>query len=119
VRHEERKEGSTGYTLRRLVRLWMNMFFNFSVMPLRLAGALGFLLCLLGATLAVVVVIEKMLHEAPIQGWASLMAAVSVFSGAQLLILGVIGEYLGRTYLTLSGRPQSLVRSIRRHDPSA
>jgi undecaprenyl-phosphate 4-deoxy-4-formamido-L-arabinose transferase len=62
---------------------------------------------------------EKLLHDTPIQGYASLMAAVSVFSGAQLLILGVIGEYLGRTYLTLAGRPQSLVRSVRRHEPGA
>lgn len=119
VRHEERKEGSSGYTFRKLVRLWMNMFFNFSVMPLRLAGILGLLLCGLGVVLVVVVVMEKLLHDTPIQGYASLMAAVSVFSGAQLLILGVIGEYLGRTYLTLAGRPQSLVRSVRRHEPGA
>lgn len=119
VRHEARREGSSGYTLRKLVRLWMNMFFNFSVMPLRLAGILGVLLCALGAVLVFMAVAEKLLHNTPIQGYASLMAAVSVFSGAQLLILGVIGEYLGRTYLTLAGRPQSLVRSVRRHQPGA
>lgn len=119
VRHEERTQGSSGYTLRKLLRLWMNMFFNFSIMPLRLAGILGVLLCALGAVLVCVVVVEKLLHDTPIQGYASLMAAVSVFSGAQLLILGVIGEYLGRTYLTLAGRPQSLVRSVRRHEPGA
>jgi glycosyltransferase involved in cell wall biosynthesis len=119
VRHEQRREGSSGYTLRKLVRLWMNMFFNFSVMPLRLAGMAGVFFCSLGAIIVTIVLVEKVLHGTPIQGWASLMAAVSVFSGAQLLILGVIGEYLGRTYLTVAGRPQSLVRSVRRHEPSA
>ena len=119
VHHEARQEGSSGYTFRKLVRLWMNMFFNFSVMPLRLAGILGLLLCALGAVIVVVVFAEKLMHDTPIQGYASLMAAVSVFSGAQLLILGVIGEYLGRTYLTLAGRPQSLVRSVRLHEPRA
>jgi undecaprenyl-phosphate 4-deoxy-4-formamido-L-arabinose transferase len=119
VHHEARQEGSSGYTFRKLVRLWMNMFFNFSVMPLRLAGILGLLLCALGAVIVFVVFAEKLMHDTPIQGYASLMAAVSVFSGAQLLILGVIGEYLGRTYLTLAGRPQSLVRSVRLHEPRA
>lgn len=118
VRHEARSQGSSGYTFRKLVRLWMNMFFNFSVMPLRFAGILGLLLCALGAVMLLVVVVEQLVYGIPIAGYASLMVAVSLFSGAQLLILGVIGEYIGRTYLTVAGRPQSLVRSVRRHDPA-
>lgn len=117
VAHRERADGQSNYTVRRLVRLWMNMFFNFSVMPLRLAGVLGLCLSFLGLLLILMVLAEKLFHETPIQGWASLMAAISVFAGAQLLILGVMGEYLGRTYLTLAGKPQSLPRSIIRHEP--
>lgn len=117
VAHRGREEGQSNYTLRRLVRLWMNMFFNFSVMPLRLAGILGTALSFLGLLMLVVVFVEKMLHATPIQGWASLMAVVSVFSGAQLLMLGVIGEYLGRTYLTLAGKPQAIARDVTRHTP--
>ncbi len=117
VSHRERADGESNYTLRRLVRLWMNMFFNFSVMPLRLAGVVGLILSALGAILVVVVLLEKLIHDTPIQGWASLMAAISVFSGAQLLMLGVIGEYLGRTYLTLAGKPQSIARDVTRHAP--
>ncbi len=118
VEHAKRVEGQSGYTLRRLVRLWMNMFFNFSVMPLRLASLMGTGLCTLGFVLVILVIGEKFLYGEPIKGWASLMAAISVFSGAQLLMLGVIGEYLGRTYLTLAGRPQSLVRTIQEHKPN-
>ena len=116
VRHEERADGNSGYTVRKLLRLWMNMFFNFSVMPLRLAGLIGVALCVVGMLIAGEVLVEKLLHDIPIQGWASIMAAVSIFSGAQLLMLGVNGEYIGRTYLTLAGRPQSLVRTIKKNE---
>jgi undecaprenyl-phosphate 4-deoxy-4-formamido-L-arabinose transferase len=119
VRHEARDSGRSGYTLRRLVRLWMNMFFNFSIMPLRAASILGLVLCLVGLGLAAATVIEYHFLHKPPPGWSSQMAAGSVFSGAQLLILGLLGEYVGRAYLTLSGKPQSLVRSAREHQPPA
>lgn len=112
VQHEKRTDGHSGYTLRKLARLWMNMFFNFSIMPLRVAGLTGAVLCIVGVLMVCMVVLEKLLHAVPMLGWASLMAAISIFSGAQLLMLGIIGEYLGRTYLTLAGRPQSLVRAV-------
>ncbi len=92
VRHEPRVGSRSGYTLRKLVRLWLNMFFNFSIMPLRF-------------------------FKVPQVGWSSLMAAISLFSGSQLLILGVIGEYVGRAYMTVSGKPQSLVRAVTAHRP--
>lgn len=117
VAHRERGDGQSNYTLRRLVRLWMNMCFNFSIMPLRIAGLLGVCLSFFGLLLLVVVVVEKLIDDAPIQGWASLMAAIAVFSGTQLVMLGVIGEYLGRTYLTLAGKPQSIARDVRSHVP--
>ena len=110
VDHAERADGESGYTLRRLVRLWMNMFFNFSIMPLRIASLLGALLCGLGAVLLVTVLVEYFFFAVRQTGWSSLMAALSIFSGSQLLILGVVGEYVGRAYMTLSGKPQALVR---------
>ena len=112
VAHAERRDGSSGYTLRKLVRLWMNMFFNFSIMPLRAASVLGLLLCVAGLAGVVAVFVEWGYGSSGVPGWASLMTAVALFSGCQLLMLGVIGEYLGRTYLTVSGKPQSLVRRI-------
>ncbi len=119
VEHAHREEGQSGYTLRRLVRLWMNMFFNFSVMPLRLASVLGTLLCVVGLVLLVAVLIEHYFSDVQQVGWGSLMAAVAIFSGSQLLILGVLGEYVGRAYMTVSRKPQALVRDVTAYKPAA
>lgn len=113
VRHNERTQGSSSYTLRKLGRLWMAMFINFSVMPLRVSSLVGLAISLLGMVMAVAAIVERFLGDTP-QGWTSLMAAILVFSGVQLLMLGLLGEYLGRLYLTATGRPQFVVREIRR-----
>lgn len=112
VRHAERACGKSGYTPRKLVRLALSLLFDFSVMPLRIAGVLGVVLCLIGAAVLGEVVVETLLVGRHQAGWASLMGALAVFSGAQLLMLGIIGEYVGRAFLTVSGKPQSLVRSV-------
>ena len=117
VAHEERAAGESGYTMRKLVRLWMNMFFNFSIMPLRVASVLGLLLCLAGSIVLLLVVIEHLTSGVRQSGWGSTMAAITIFSGSQLLILGVLGEYVGRAYMTLCGKPQSLVREVMQHQP--
>jgi glycosyltransferase involved in cell wall biosynthesis len=117
VEHAERAEGESGYTLRKLVRLWMNMFFNFSIMPLRLASILGFTMGFIGLIGLLCVLAEYFMFGVRSPGWASLMATVAIFSGAQLVMLGLIGEYVGRAYMTLSGKPQSLVRKVDVHVP--
>jgi glycosyltransferase involved in cell wall biosynthesis len=113
VKHLPRAEGRSNYTLRRLVRLWLNMFVNFSVMPLRLSTLTGFAISIFGAIASVLVFLEAMFYNTP-QGWGSIMAAVLLLSGVQLLILGIVGEYLGRLYLTLNGKPQSIVATVER-----
>lgn len=112
VEHVERSTGRSGYTLRKLVRLAMSLLFDFSVMPLRMASVLGLLLCALGALLLAEVLVETLMVGPRQVGWGSLMGALAVFSGAQLLMLGLIGEYIGRSFLTVSGKPQSLVRAL-------
>jgi undecaprenyl-phosphate 4-deoxy-4-formamido-L-arabinose transferase len=116
VAHLPRARGTSNYTLRRLLRLWMNMFVNFSVMPLRISTVTGFALSALGAVGVVMAVGEALLSSPP-TGWASLMAAVLLLSGVQLLILGIIGEYLGRLYLTANRMPQSVIREVRHAEP--
>jgi undecaprenyl-phosphate 4-deoxy-4-formamido-L-arabinose transferase len=113
VKHLPRAEGRSNYTLRRLVRLWLNMFVNFSVMPLRLSTLTGFVLSIFGALATIAVVVEALFFEPP-PGWGSLMAAVCLLSGVQLLILGIVGEYLGRLYLTANGKPQSVIATVER-----
>src|ERR1700758_2316139 len=115
VRHLPRATGSSNYTLRRLLRLWMNMFVNFSVMPLRISTLTGFVLSALGAVGGAMALGEA-LFSSPPPGWASLMAAVLLLSGLQLLILGIVGEYLGRLYLTANRKPQSGVKEGRRSE---
>jgi glycosyltransferase involved in cell wall biosynthesis len=112
VRHLPRAVGRSNYTLRRLLRLWMSMFINFSVMPLRVSTVTGFVLSALGAIGGTMVVVEALFSRPP-EGWASLMAAVLLLSGVQLLILGIVGEYLGRLYLTVNGKPQSVIKEVR------
>jgi undecaprenyl-phosphate 4-deoxy-4-formamido-L-arabinose transferase len=112
VHHEERKAGASGYTFRRLIRLWMSAWINFSILPLRVATVLGLAMAALGLAGFGWVVWLRVTHQGPAFGWGSLMAALLVFAGAQLVLLGVIGEYLGRVYLTVNQRPQSVVRTV-------
>ncbi len=111
VRHLPRAAGRSNYTLRRLLRLWMSMFVNFSVMPLRISTLAGLALSVLGAIGGVMALTEALVSWTP-PGWASLMSAVLFLSGVQLLILGIVGEYLGRLYLTANRKPQSVVREV-------
>lgn len=113
VRHLPRAAGRSNYTLRRLLRLWTSMFVNFSVMPLRISTIAGFVLSAIGALGGVMAIAEALLSSPP-AGWASLMAAVLLLSGVQLVILGIVGEYLGRLYLTVNGKPQAVVKDVRR-----
>ena len=117
VKHDPRKHGRSGYNLGKLCSLWMNMFFNFSIVPLRLVGFLGVLMCAVCLLMVIVAVGEYFLHGVSFPGWASLMVATAFFSGVTLLMLSFIGEYVGRNYLTLSQMPQSVVRSVVRHEP--
>ena len=112
VHHLARFEGHSNYTLARLMRLWLSMFLNFSVMPLRLATLFGLGFGFLGALAAVIVVAEAIISDKPPQGWASLMVAVLVLAGVQLIVIGVIGEYLGRMFLAVNRKPQYLVREV-------
>jgi len=111
VRHLPRAVGRSNYTMRRLLRLWLNMFVNFSIMPLRLSALTGFALSLIGAVGGIIAVTEALFFDPP-AGWASLMAAVLLLSGVQLVILGIVGEYIGRLYLTANKKPQSVVKSV-------
>ena len=116
VKHLPRMEGRSNYTLRRLVRLWLNLATSFSLAPLRLAVFAGALLALLGAIGAVWTIVEALfVHETPL-GWASTMTAILLVSGVQSMILGIVGEYVGRTFLSANGKPQGTVRAVLRNE---
>jgi glycosyltransferase involved in cell wall biosynthesis len=116
VRHLPRQEGRSNYTLTRLVRLWLNLATSFSLVPLRLAVLAGAAMAALGAIGAVATIIEALfLNETP-TGWASTMVVLLLIGGVQSMILGVLGEYVGRTFLTANGKPQGAIRMIARND---
>jgi undecaprenyl-phosphate 4-deoxy-4-formamido-L-arabinose transferase len=113
VRHEPRRAGTSTYTLGKLLRLWLSAWINFSVLPLRVATVMGLLIATIGVV-ALAWVIWLWLHqEGPEYGFGWLMAALLIFSGAQLVMLGLIGEYVGRMFLAVNQRPQSVVREVR------
>ena len=112
VRHDQRRAGQSGYTLRRLIRLWLSAWINFSLLPLRAATAVGVVTALAGLLAFVFVVWLWLFDRGPAYGWGWVMATVLVFSGTQLVMLGLIGEYLGRMFLSVNQRPQSIVREV-------
>lgn len=113
VEHIERKEGKSGYTIRKLVRLWLNMFINFSILPLRVSVFLGFIFLFLGIILSIHTIIEKILNPDIPFGIASIFLSILVFGGIQLLMLGLIGEYLGKLFLANNQTPQYVIREKR------
>jgi glycosyltransferase involved in cell wall biosynthesis len=117
VDHLPRHGGRSNYTLKRLVRLWLSMALNFSVTPLRIATFAGFGLSALGLVGIIWTVSEATFRRTP-PGWASLTVATLVLLGVQLIMLGIIGEYLGRLYLTANRKPQTVVRDVTRSDPA-
>lgn len=109
IAHESRLAGESHYSLRRLVSLWLKMATSFSVLPLRIATYLGFGIAALSIVMACFVAVMKFLHPEFPPGWASLIATVLFIGGVQTLSIGIVGEYLGRTYLKLNGKRQFVI----------
>ena len=112
VRHDERQEGVSTYSLTKLIRLWLNMFLNFSILPLRLSSLCGMILSAAGVVMALLVVAEKLANPHIAIGWPSTVVIITIFSGVQLFIMGVLGEYLGTMFLSQNRTPQFVVREI-------
>lgn len=110
VEHQERVSGEGNYSLRKSLSLWVMMSTGFSVKPLRLATFFGFCISIAAFFLILGLFVFKLIFDIDIQGWTSL-AVISLFmGGVQLIALGIIGEYLGRSYLKLNGKPQVIVK---------
>jgi len=113
VEHFDRVYGTSGYTFKKLVSLWSNVM-GFSIVPLRLARNFGAVVALIGIIGAIIVFIRKLMYPAAAIGWSSLMFAIFFFSGMMMLFLGIIGEYLGRMFLSMSNNPQYVVKQVSR-----
>ncbi len=112
VEHRDREAGQSGYTLYKLMRLWLTMFVNFSIAPLRFSAVLGLCIAGFGLVMAVWSLLEKLFGVELPTGWTTLYITIIIFSGIQLLMLGLVGEYVGRTLLESNRAPQFVVREI-------
>ena len=110
VEHRERAYGKSNYTFRKLVGLWTNGFLNFSVESLRVATKLGTIIASISFVVAIVLIIQRILYPTKSMGWSSLMVTIIFFSGVQLLGMGLLGEYLGRQYISDSGMSRVSVK---------
>ncbi len=108
---QERYAGTTKYPLRKMLRFAVDAITSFSVRPLRIASALGFVFGILGL-LGLFYALGSWLTGNAIQGWASVIVAVLILSSAQLIVLGIFGEYLGRLYIESKHRPNFVIREI-------
>lgn len=108
---DARYAGTSKYTLRKMLRLALAGYIGFSVMPLRMATWLGFLSAGVGFVIAVWALVTKIMNIPSPRGWASTLSVILFVGGVQLLMLGVIGEYLGRVYDEVRRRPLYIVRS--------
>ena len=109
IQHQPRHEGKGNYTFVRSLSLWLKMATNFSVFPLRLASIAGFSLASLSLVMILIVIVQKFLHPEIQAGWSSLIATILFIGSIQMLCVGVMGEYLGRTYLKINHKPQYVV----------
>jgi len=110
IEHKDREVGESNYNLKKLLNLWFNGFTAFSVKPLRIASVIGVICAVIGFIYGIIIVIQKMTGSIVALGYASLMAIVLFVGGMLMLMLGLIGEYIGRIYISLNNAPQSLIR---------
>ncbi len=112
VEHHERLQGSSGYSLRKLIMLALNLFTNFSLFPLQLASICGFTASVLGFVLATYCLVQYLLLNYIMPGYTSTMIVILCLGGLHLLGLGIIGEYLGRMHLNMNRKPQYVIRQL-------
>lgn len=116
TRHRRRLEGTSGYSFRRLLGLWVNGFTAFSVKPLELGIVLGVFFAFAGFVGTVTVVVRKIMGYTTMLGWSSTIAVILVIGGMILVMLGLIGEYVGRIYISINNAPQYVIRETTRSD---
>jgi len=111
VNHKEREIGNSGYTIKKLLSLWLNGFTAFSIKPLRMATAIGFFTAMSGFIYGLFIIIRRFfIYPMASVGWSSTMAVLLFIGGMIMLMLGVIGEYIGRTYININNAPQYVIR---------
>ena len=114
VTHRERAAGESGYTLGKLLALWFNGFTAFSVKPLRIATISGALCAMAGFLYGIYTIVKKIFINPPglVTGFSALMSVLVFMGGMLMLMLGLVGEYIGRMYISMNNSPQYVIREM-------
>ena len=116
VEHKKREKSRSGYTTSKLIQLWLRMFTGYSILPLRFSSLLGMIMLCFGFTLSLLTFIEKIFYNNTPTGYATILIIIIFFSGTILIILGLLGEYVGRIFLTINNKPQYIIRYKKRQN---
>lgn len=108
--HRKRLEGVSGYSPFKLLSLWVNGFTAFSVKPLELSAVLGFICALAGFIYAIVTIVRRIMGITQVEGWSTIISLLLIIGGMILIMLGLIGEYIGRIYISINNSPQYVVK---------
>ena len=119
VEHQKRMAGTSGYSLKNLIMLALNMMTSFSIVPLQLASLTGFVFSLAGFFLGSFFLVKKIFWGIPVSGFSSIIVAITMFAGVQLLTIGILGEYMGRIHINVSNRPQYAIKDIIKRNPNS
>ncbi|MGN0388688.1 MAG: glycosyltransferase family 2 protein [Suilimivivens sp.] len=114
IDHRDRQAGESGYTLKKLLGLWFNGFTAFSVKPLRVATVTGTICAFCGFAYGIYTIIKKIFIQPPdlVIGFSALMSVIVFMGGMLMLMMGLVGEYMGRMYVSMNNSPQYVIREI-------
>jgi len=112
IEHKERFVGAGGYTLKSSLSLWLKMATSFSVLPLRISTYIGFLISIFAYFMGAYYILLRLFSDTAPDGWTSLMVVILFIGGIQLFSIGIIGEYVGRSYLKISNKPQYSIKEM-------
>lgn len=112
IDHRPREEGKSNFTLIKCLKVWMNGFIAFSVKPLRFSAVIGTLIACGGFLYGLYIVLKRLICGEPVEGWSSMMTAILLLGGIILVMLGLLGEYIGRMNINLNNTPQYIIRNV-------
>lgn len=110
VEQRKRESGNSGYNFKKLISLWLNGFTTFSIKPLRLSSFIGFFCSIIGFIFGIVTVARKLLNFNISIGWSSIISILLFIGGIIMIMLGMIGEYIGRIYISINNSPQYVIK---------
>lgn len=111
IEHFERVEGSSGYNVFKLIKLWSN-FTGFTVLPLRIANGVGIVMAIFGLLYAVKTIINHLIYPNIPVGYASIICLMMIFFGITLVCIGMLGEYVGRIFMSVTSTPQYVIKGV-------